>query len=200
MPHSDFAAQIDDWFSRHAGDGEFVRLPRLDPYALVGPSPGCRHITYSTKPDCLVTTVQRCCPTADVAILGRSGLPYQEHIAWICELAGNRQWRFFGDLDPPDLMVFEWLQTKLRPKPIEHVGIRCLSALRERTIASLSLRLAPSEQMAIRQAARLFLDNLEPQASRCRQLLVEGFKVECEGLLAAMSEESPNLLKSLVYE
>lgn len=190
------ARQIEHWFAAH-DDGEFTRFPRTAPYTLVAPLTGERLI-YTTKPRTIVEAISRLEPTPGMGLVGRSGLPGPDDVAWISRLAEGCPLGFLGDLDPPDLLVFAWLRAELGPERIQFAGIRdeLLSAASFAARSPERIALSASEVEALPLVDQLFPDLGALVGPRCEALLRGGEKVELEGLVHWHAEEFARLVRT----
>ena len=174
------AAAIERWFREHE-DGEFSIVPAEVPSARVGDRRTARTLIYTTK-QCCLPQLEVAEFAQPVAALGRYGLPRDADVAWIRGEGHEISRLFFGDADPPDLLVFAWLR--------EHVSIQWAGVsdefLKVRGYDGdphVQIRLADSESAAVTQLVHLCPDYRELLGKSCASLLERGLKIELEGAM-----------------
>ena len=174
------AAAIERWFHLNE-DGEFSIVPAEVASARVGSSLTARTLIYTTKHHCLsrIEVSELVQPTAALA---RYGLPCGVDVEWLRGGSHEITRLFFGDADPPDLLVFAWLR--------EHVSIQWagvsdhfLKARGYNGRPDVQIRLADSERAAVGELARLCPGYRELLGESCARLLERGLKIELEGAL-----------------
>ncbi len=172
---------IESWFARH-DDGEFAGGMRCLPYTVIAPMPGARRIIYTTKPTLISAVYARRVPVK-LGMIVRYGLPSQADLPWIRKLVGSCELLFFGDLDPPDLMVFAWLRAALGSDRVVHLGVSdaLLSALKSSS-AGISFRCAPSEMKSLALLRQVFPDLIQTIGQDCARLVEAGNKIELEAV------------------
>jgi hypothetical protein len=99
----DAASEVSALFTGK-GAGELVRLPVTHPYSVTVPSPGTRYVLCTTKPACVLHTLEQGGGLASMQVVGRAGLPNEDDAVWLRTLAGGRIVLFLGDADPADLV------------------------------------------------------------------------------------------------
>jgi hypothetical protein len=117
--------QIEDFFARNDGDGEFA-APRREwwPYTVIGPASDSEGFVYATKVrSTLLKAIAESGGAMPSGLLGCPALPSEFDVNWIRRLTANARLCFFGDLDPPDLLIFAWLRTRLSPQVVLHLGV-----------------------------------------------------------------------------
>ena len=180
---------IEAWFAKNDGDGNFTRSPRHFPYTLIGVSGPCGTIVYCSKLLKYLFLDDRQVPS-NVGLLQRYGLPNRNDLGWMRQLVGKRKLLFFGDLDPVDLLVFAWLRRRLRGVWLEHLGINdaLLAAVGFEPADSVpsgrTIRLRGSEKKAMQVLAKAFPDFAEIVGEKCAALLARGRKLEIEAILS----------------
>lgn len=178
--NNDRVAAIEKWFHEHE-DGDFSIVPAEILSVRGGDSLTARTLIYTTKQYCLprIDAAEFARP---VATLARYGLPSRDDLDYLRR--GSEVSRmFFGDADPPDLLVFAWLR--------EHVSIQWAGVsddfLNSRSYdgyPGIHVRLSASERDAVAELGRLCPDFRELLGKFCASLLDGGMKIELEGALA----------------
>ncbi len=175
MPE-DLTTQIESWFRRQ-DDGEFAIL-MPDQFERQGDVESAATIVYTTKPAC-VSRMQLAATGSAIAIAGGYGLP---DAAALETLPKHAEWRFVGDADPPDLLIFAWLRTH---HPIQWRGV--CDAMLPANSSAITIAQSPSERAAVPLLNSLCPDYRDLIGPRCAALLAEGQKIELEGVLASRS-------------
>jgi len=177
----DAASEVSALFTGK-GAGELVRLPVTHPYSVTVPSPGTRYVLCTTKPACVLHTLEQGGGLASMQVVGRAGLPNEDDAAWLRTLARDRAVLFLGDADPADLLVFAWLRSRI---PLSHVGVSDLlvQKLGARVEDFTTIPLADDERTAVSLMANLCPDYRAVVGPQCADLLDRGRKIEMEAVI-----------------
>jgi hypothetical protein len=99
---------------------------------------------------------------------------------------------FVGDLDPADILVFEWLRLKLAPIEVLHYGINdvFLALLNVTIPKAYQIPLKESETAAVAELPELVPDIEVVLSTNCFQLLKRGYKIELEAVVTAVGNAS----------
>ena len=190
--------RIEAFFDACGEDGEFARPPIDCPYSIVfpGADDSTGRVIYSTKPATVLAAMPETGLPGDCAVVARYGLPSERDGEFLASFTNGGHVSFLGDLDPPDLLIFAWLQEVLAPAPIEHLGVSDAiwrelgSPLPER----FALPLTESERSAVALLEEVLpqLANIAGQSSAA--LLRFGRKIELESALAVDRESLTRLI------
>jgi hypothetical protein len=186
---------IRKWFI-DLDDGEFLQ-PRGYPYVVVPPSPTSKFFLYTTKRDGILSKFALDPGIHSFGVIGRYGLPDEEDVEWLKSAAGGRQFLFVGDADPPDLLVFSWLRSRLN---IAFRGLndtllqKCGVILNDRN----TIRLSPTEAAAMQLARQQLPDLVELLGPNCTALLNAGRKIEVEALISFATVEPHVMFDAMV--
>ena len=177
----DVASEISAWF-RGKGAGELVQLPATHPYSVTVPSPGTRHLLYTTKPACVLRALEEGGGPASIQVVGRAGLPNEDDAAWLRTLVGDRIVLFLGDADPADLLVFAWIRSQI---PVSYVGVSDLlvQKLGASVEDSATIPLAADERTAVSLLTNFCPDYRAIVGPQCAELLDRGRKIEMEAVV-----------------
>lgn len=181
---------IRKWFV-DLDDGEFVQ-PRGYPYVVVPPSPTSEVFLYTTKKDGILSKFWQCPEVNSFGFIGRYGLPEDEDVAWLRTASGGRKFLFVGDADPPDLLIFSWLRSRI---DISFRGLndtllqKCGVTLRD----CITIRLSPSEAAAVPLVLKDLPDVEDLLGPNCAALFKSGRKIEVEALIS-FAEVEPHVL------
>lgn len=174
-------AAIETWFREH-DDGDFSIVPAKIPSARGGDSLTARTLIYTTKRHCLprIEIDELAHP---VATLARHGLPSRDDLDFLRGGCSEVSRLFFGDADPPDLLVFAWLREHL---PIHWAGVsdNFLNSRSYDGYPGIHIRLSDSERAAVAELGHLGPDYRDLLGDSCASLLENGLKIELEGALA----------------
>lgn len=183
MNHS-IVSKIASFFASHRESGEFVHYSREVPYKLIGATTEPARFVFVTKCSALSPELLLNLPT-DITLLSRYGLPAPADVALIGRLANQTSIGFLGDLDPVDLLIFAWLQSRLAPEIVHLLGIRdgLLSRLSPQEQWKCTIDLDESEVEAIPLLEEALPDLLELVGPESYRLLVSHRKIELEGLV-----------------
>jgi hypothetical protein len=192
------AGEIAKWF--RARDGEdFIAPVRADPFCVFGASKRPAISLFSTKPG----TLGLCFTTTGIphwlAIVGRPSLPDDADVEWIRRFIGQSEFRFLGDLDPADLMIYVWLREKfprIRPK---YVGVRDDLASKTRALSNCNYRITLSalELEGLRLLQSLAPDIEDVVGPKCSRILNDGQKLELEAVVVAGGLREQRLASAL---
>lgn len=174
-------SKIEDRFTKH-DDGEFVRLPSTHPYSVTVPLAESGRVLYTTKPACVLACMEGGHRAAAVRVVGRAGLPNEQDVTWLRELAGNRPVEFLGDADPADLLVFAWLRARMR---VTYLGVSD-ALIRESGVPmddSCTIPLSEAELAAFALLGEVFPDCRAVVGRQCAALLDRGRKIELEAVV-----------------
>ncbi|MCE9528109.1 MAG: hypothetical protein K8R36_18870 [Planctomycetales bacterium] len=174
-------AAIEKWFREH-DDGDFSIVPAGIPSVRGGETLAPRTLIYTTKQYCL-PRIEISAFVQPVATLARYGLPSRDDLDFLRGSGSEISRLFFGDADPPDLLVFAWLREHL---PIQWAGVSD-DFLNSRSYAGypgIHIRLSDSERAAVAELGRLCPDYRKLLGDSCASLLENGMKIELEGALA----------------
>jgi hypothetical protein len=182
-----FAKLIEAWFVEHADDAEFICGMGANPYSVIVPTSSRGSMVFTTKPALVVAAIDDRKASDKIGMIGRYGLPSETDLPWVREVVGQRPFRFLGDMDPVDLLVFAWLRASLHPQEITHEGINdvLLRKLQISSPPSLSIPCASSEQESIAFLGKVFPDFSETVGRRCSLVLEGGNKIELESVVSA---------------
>ena len=174
-------AAIEEWFREHE-DGDFSIVPVEIPSARDGDSLAARTLIYITKQSCL-PRIEVGAFVQPVATLARYGLPSLDDLDYLRSGCSEVSRLFFGDADPPDLLVFAWLREHV---PIQWAGVShdFLNSRSYDGNPGIHIRLSDSERAAIAELGRLCPDYRGLVGKSCASLLDIGMKIELEGALA----------------
>ena len=186
--------QIEAWFRKHDGDGEFRHAPRDAAYSVIWPLNSTSTVVLTTRAGIVAAAIESSDDSNSFSLIGRYGLPSALDVDWFREVAGPRQLLFLGDLDPPDLMIFAWLRASLHPKQIRYLGIgdELLASLPIALPQHFAIPCALAEREAIGHLDEIFRDWREIVGHQCAALLANGNKIEIEA--AACAGEGPAAL------
>lgn len=187
---------IDDWFAMH-DDGEFVRHGRSAPYSVVSPLAGCSCVLFTTKPVAILEAIGIAGLPKEIALIGRYGLPASADIEWITDFVKRQRILFFGDLDPPDLLIFAWLREHMPPDQVRFLGVSdsLLRALAVQFSGTAEMELAPSEAKSLPIIETVLPDLVSVVGARCARSLKRGKKIELEAALAAAKRSRTSILR-----
>ena len=192
---------IEEWFMQCGEDIEFVRSGRADAYAVIGPSKTeARPIyVYATKPSLVLEAKWKYPDFDTLGLISRSGLPNTEDVSWICDLLGQNELMFLGDMDPVDLMVFAWLRARLDHSQVTYLGISdsYLNQLRVVLPQTFIMSCASSEQTSLSLLGTVLPDFRELIGPDCAALLDDGRKIELEAVASILGPPGPLLMPAL---
>ena len=200
MP-SNSCERIEAFFAACGDDGEFARSPVDCPYSVIFPRAvdrlGC--VIYATKSAVVLQQIPDAGLTDNHALVARCGLPSQRDGEFLASLAGGRRVSFLGDLDPPDLLIFAWLQEALAPTPINHVGVNdaLWRALDSTMPENLALPLVDAELDAVAVLEDVLPNWVEIVGPSSATLLRSGRKLELESAAAVSRDALTRLLAGL---
>ncbi|MBX9789041.1 MAG: hypothetical protein K2Y37_09020 [Pirellulales bacterium] len=191
------ATKIEQWFQHADGDDDFVCAEPRAPYAVLTPGGARARVIFTTKPSTLGYALAASDNNQHIGLIGRYGLPSGRDLGWISALIGARKLLFLGDLDPPDLMIFAWLRSRLRPAKVRFLGIsdELLKRIEARPTERNTIVLTPTE-LAAREVLPSVLPDLQQLIGpTCVTLLASGRKLELEATLGAL-QKSPEVFSS----
>jgi hypothetical protein len=173
--------RIERWFADH-DDGDFAANDRRLAYSVIGPVNAHSRILYTTKKDSVGVALGRSAVLHKFSMIGRYGLPSRQDLRWIKEMVGPGRLFFVGDADPPDLMIFRWLQILLGSRRIVHLGVndRLLKSVAIEIQTSFTIRLSRSEREALAVLDEVFPDYPNVLSPDCTGLLKQNRKIEAE--------------------
>lgn len=181
----DAICRIEDWFAANNFDGAFHRSADDAP-RITNLSSRAAHVIYTTKWASLGAAVARSGKPERFALISCCGLPFGEHLEEVRARLGGRKLHFFGDLDPPALMIFAWLRECLGAD-LTHAAIndRFLIALDRPIPASYCINLEPSERQAFALMPAFLPDLSNVVGPTCHALLASGRKIELEAAVSS---------------
>lgn len=169
---------IESWFEAHQ-DGEFAVLPAEHATAVLGDPETARTLVYSTKAECAARLAGSCGFAEPISMVSRYGLPSASDAALLESLADRTTWVFVGDADPPDILVFAWLE---QHAPIQWRGVSdvVLQQFGHRDLEAISIPMSAAEKDTVLLLNDLCPDFREFLGPQCAAILDRGFKVELE--------------------
>ena len=184
---------IEEWFSKHSDDGEFIRLGREVPYSVIGHPYHAGRVLFTTKPDVVLTGLSPIPGAPLLGAIGRRGLPDEQDLSWLRAVIGSRGLYFLGDMDPADLLVFVWLRECLRPAQIEFLGVGDALCRKLQIHPSNNWMICLSDsEMQARSLVHRFLPELEVTVGAdFAKVLADGRKVEIEAIVSATGSAAP---------
>lgn len=188
--------QIEDFFVLHESDGEFAAPIREWPFTVTGPAPESEVFVYATKVgSTLLGAIAEFGGTLRSGILGRPALPSASDATWIRRLTANARLHFFGDLDPPDLLIFAWLRESLSPQAVVYLGVNdaMLLRLNANVPDNYSIPLSPAECDAVELVEQVLPDVYELIGPRCAGILQSRRKLEIEAVISTLRSVEPLL-------
>jgi len=183
--------EIEDFFADHSGI-EFGAAVRRYPYQVIAPHEHDANIIFATKWGCLSSGLAECGPPEGAGVITRYGLPHADDVSSLASIIGNRRVFFLGDLDPTDLLIYLWLQSKLEGVSFAHFGVNdCFLSDLEVTIPpSYRIKLDESEITAVALLQALWPDCEMALGPVCSKLLKDGWKIEQEAVITAAGSQA----------
>jgi hypothetical protein len=183
------------WFLEHE-DGDFVVPPRDHPYSVVPPSSPSQTIIYTTKPRSLLAPLTDRDAASTYGVIGRCGLPSESDVHWLRRVADGFNLLFVGDADPPDLLVFSWLRSRMS------LSFRGLNdtLLKECGVAlgdHITIRHSPGEAAAMPLAVQCIPDWESLLGPDCTTLMKSGWKIETEALISFATVKPDVILEAI---
>ena len=185
---------IRKWFADFE-DGEFVQHSGY-PYVLVPPSPSSPNFLYTTKPDGILSKVALCPEYSSFGVIGRYGLPDDDDVIWLNTAAGGRQILFVGDADPPDLLIFSWLRSRMNIS-FRGVNDTLLKQCGVDLSQHITIRHSPTEAAAVPLVIQYLPDFEKLLGSDCAALFKSGRKIEVEALINFATVEPQVMLDAM---
>ncbi len=172
---------IESWFQAHE-DGEFAILPAEHATAILSDPEAARTLVYTTKAECAARLAGSCGFAEPVSMVSRYGLPSASDAALLESLADRTACVFFGDADPPDILVFAWLEQHV---PIQWRGVSDAVLLQfgHRDLKAISIPMSAAEKDTVPLLNDLCPDFRKLLGPQCAAILERGFKVELEAVL-----------------
>ncbi|MCC9606794.1 hypothetical protein LOC68_16075 [Blastopirellula sp. JC732] len=188
MNDEELVAQIEHRFAVDAEAQEFITPRRDAPYVLFGPESDLLGLLYVTKPATIggLLSVREHFPPAEIAVLGRYGLPSRFDLAWINRLCTSQTIYFLGDADPVDLLTFAWLRFRLPEFRFRYLGVsdELIAASGMSLTSNVTIELSPDELEALDLVREALVDLPDLLGPQCAALLEQGRKVEVEALIS----------------
>ena len=194
------AQTIEQWFDRHNGDGDFVITHNKASYTVSSSKLRRQPLIYCTKPVFVASAFRRESKASSISLLGHCGLPPANDLPWIKSFVKGRRVYFVGDMDPPDLLIFKWLQNRLLPKEIKYLGVSdemLIAADMVNDIKSLFIPMSQVESESYRALLSTDATLMSLVGTRCAQCLSKGYKIELDAILSH-SKRSAHRLFTLI--
>lgn len=179
---------IEEWFSNHDNDGDFVFEPLESSYTLICPPSEDAPFVYATKPSIVAAAIRHPASRAELGLVGRYGLISDSDAAWIRDVTSQRSLVFVGDMDPGDLMIYASLRLRLPPKKVRHLGVNdaLLDSLQLDLPLSYKMTLSDSERDSLGLLREVFPDLSAVVGVNCAALLELGRKIELEAVVSEL--------------
>lgn len=189
---------IHDWFLRHPTDLDFITVGHAAPYSVIGPWTDASLVLYTTKPNAILHDIKNQDWTSRFALIGRCGLPNAEDLDWINAIRKSRQLVFLGDLDPPDLMIYQWLKS-LSGGSVLFLGVSdfLIDALGTPYSDSFLMALSDKELESFELLADVYPDFRETVGPQCAAILDRQRKLEVEAIVSANKGNESVILRAL---
>jgi hypothetical protein len=171
--------EIETWFFANQ-DGEFCVGSDEHESIRTGDCSTAQTIIYTTKGRGIPRVAEFSGFQHPIAILSRYGLPSKHDLPFVRGCSPQRI--FFGDCDPPDILIFAWLRAHV---PIVWQGVSddFLARHGNRNKNWIRIPLSESEQRAISYLPKLCPDFRTLVGEYCASVLESGFKIELEGAI-----------------
>lgn len=166
-------------------EGDFARPNRSAPYSLVLPRSMPATWLYVTRPP-IVQHIFWDDPHFEFGILSRGGTPSEAEATILCDLLRGSVVGFLGDLDPPDILKFAWLQEAIQPCALSFLGISdaLLKGAGVGTTERIAFAMADLEALALPVLTEYVPNLAELVGPRCHAVISESKKCELEGVLS----------------
>ena len=187
---SECSKLIEAWFREHHDDGEFVEFDDSVPYSVIGPTSTTKSILFTSKPTVVASTIRLSRAGRFLSLIGRYGLPGRDDVTWMRNMVASHNAVFFGDLDPPDILVFAWLRDQLHPVRMRYLGISdtFIASTGFNISESVTIALSDTERAAIALVETVTPDLPQLIGPQCTDLLRAGRKLEVEAILTGLHD------------